>query len=212
MSTGATTHGAVESHAVAHTYQPYRTGLPPSMLGLVLFLGSELALFGAFFMYYGYKRLLDNYDWPQPGMHIPADETGINTMILVASSFTAELALLSLMRRRRTGLSVWLVVTFILGAIFLALQAVEYGNLDFTPKDKAAGSIFYSLTGLHGAHVAIGLLLLLFCIVRAVRGHFSREEHQGLAASLLYWHFVDIVWILLYTVVYLLPGPGFPDG
>ena len=193
-------HGPVE-----HTYQRYRTGLSAPLLGMILFLGSELALFGSFFMFYGYKRLIDNYNWPQEGFEIPANATGINTMILVASSFTCELALLSLMRRRRPGLIGWLVVTFILGAIFLGLQAHEYMTIGFTPKDEAIGSIFFSLTGLHGAHVFIGLTLLLFCIIRAVRGHFSREAHPGLLVCSVYWHFVDIVWIVLYTLVYLLP-------
>ncbi len=209
MSTSVTTpaaHG--DAHAQVHTYQRYPTMLPISTIGMLLFLMSELALFGSFFMYYGYERIIENMQWPLEPFHIPADETGINTAILVASSFTCELALISLMRRRRRGLVLWLVVTFVMGTIFLILQGVEYNTIGFTPKDEAFGSIFFSLTGLHGFHVFVGLLLLLFCIIRSIRGHFSPEAHPGLLVSALYWHFVDVVWIILYTVVYLLPDLG----
>ncbi len=206
MSVSATTPAVhADAHPQVHTYQRYPTMLPISTVGMLLFQLSELALFGSFFMYYGYERLLDDMTWPLEPFHLPADATSINTAILVASSFTAELALISLMRRKRGGLVLWLVATFVMGAIFLALQAREYGELGFTPKDQAFGSIFFSLTGLHGFHVFVGLLLLGFCIIRSVRGHFSPQAHPGLLVSVIYWHFVDVVWIILYTLVYLLP-------
>ena len=202
-ATSPAAHG--DAHPQVHTYQRYPTMLPISTIGMLLFLMSELALFGSFFMYYGYERLLDDMTWPQEPFHIPADATSINTAILVASSFTCELALIGLMRRRRGMLVGWLIVTFLMGAVFLGLQGLEYAEIGFTPKDGAFGSIFFSLTGLHGFHVFVGLLLLLFCIIRSIRGHFSPQAHPGLLVSVLYWHFVDVVWIILYTVVYLLP-------
>ncbi len=81
----------------------------------------------------------------------------------------------------------------------------EYISIGFTPKSGPVGAAFYSLTGLHGLHVAIGLLLLLFCIIRSIRGHFSPDNHPGLLIASIYWHFVDIVWVVLFSVVYLLP-------
>ncbi len=202
-------HDAAVGHdhhgPAAHTYQPYpvRLGIVP--LGLVIFLTSEISLFGAFFLWYGHARGLNNLAWPAIGYEIPADSTSINTAILIASSFTCELAFLSLMKNRRRGLFWWLVASFVLGAIFLGLQAREYHDIGFLPTTNAQGSIFFSLTGLHGAHVFIGLTLLLFCIIRVARGHFTPKRYTGLLVTSIYWHFVDIVWILLYTLVYLLP-------
>ena len=92
-----------------------------------------------------------------------------------------------------------------LGLTFLALQVHEYITIGFTPKDGYTGSAFFSLTGLHGAHVFVGALLLFFCLIRAIRGHFSADNHPALLGVSIYWHFVDIVWIVLYTLVYLLP-------
>lgn len=187
------------------TVHPYKTGLPPAVVGLIFFLGSELALFGAFFMNYGYQRLLSDLAWPTPGIEIPANGTSINTLVLILSSFTCEFALISLLRGKRSGLTGWLIATFVLGAVFLGLQVHEYITIGFTPKSGPVGAAFYSLTGLHGAHVAIGLLLLLFCIIRSARGHFSPEKHTGLLVASIYWHFVDVVWVILFAVVYLLP-------
>jgi cytochrome c oxidase subunit III len=214
MSTTADTVETHEHHGpAAHTYHPHPIGLGPLPLGIVVFLASEIGLFGAFFLWYGHARLFRQaaFPWPAPGYHIPANSTSINTAILVASSFTCEAALLALFRQSRAGLKWWLVATFVLGATFLGLQVHEYLNIGFLPSTNAQGSIFFSLTGLHGAHVFIGLTLLLFCIIRSWRGHFSSAtgQHTGLLVTSIYWHFVDVVWILLYTLVYLLPThPG----
>jgi cytochrome c oxidase subunit III len=195
-------HGTAEY--VFHPY-PIRLGMLP--LGLVIFLTSEIALFGSFFLWYGHARLIHGLEWPLPGYEIPADSTSINTAILISSSFTCEFALLSLFRNQRSAMFWWLVATFLLGAAFLGLQVHEYVTIGFTPQTNAMGSIFFSLTGLHGAHVFLGLTLLLMCIIRTARGHFSPEpgKFTGLLIVSIYWHFVDIVWILLYTLVYLLP-------
>jgi cytochrome c oxidase subunit III len=199
-------HGGHDHHGPAqHTFHPYPGRLHPVTLGLIIFLTSEIALFGAFFLWYGHARLLHNLEWPAKGYEIPADSTSINTAILVASSFTCEFALLSLMKKNRKGLVRWLVLTFLLGATFLGLQAREYHDIGFLPTTNAQGTIFFSLTGLHGAHVTLGLMLLLFCIVRSARGHFKPDDHTGLLVTSIYWHFVDVVWIVLYTLVYLLP-------
>ncbi len=197
---------AHEHHPPAqHTFHPYKTGMHPGILGLVIFLVSEAGLFGSFFMYYGHQRLLRDYPWPPEGFEIPADATSINTAILVASSFTCELALWSLWKSNRRGLIGWLAATLVLGLAFLGLQVHEYMTIGFTPQDEPVGAAFFSLTGLHGVHVFVGALLLTFCLVRAIRGHFSPGNHPALAGTAIYWHFVDIVWIILYTLVYLLP-------
>ena len=122
------------------------------------------------------------------------------------SSFTCEFALLSLYKRKNGAVFAWLLATFILGAIFLGLQVEEYRIVGFTPQDEATGAIFFTLTGLHGVHVFIGLVLLLLGMIRALAGRWSPERHSGLLAISIYWHFVDIVWVLLFTVVYCLPS------
>jgi cytochrome c oxidase subunit III len=205
MSAHAEAHG--HGHEpVVHTFHPHPgKSLHPVTLGLIIFLTSEIALFGAFFLFYGHARLLNHMAWPAKGFEIPADSTSINTAILVASSFTCEFALLSLLRHRRKPLLRWLILTIILGAAFLGLQAREYHNIGFLPTTNAQGSAFFSLTGLHGAHVTLGLVLLILCAVRVARGHFTAKDHTGLLVTSIYWHFVDVVWIVLYTLVYLLP-------
>ncbi|MEI6626568.1 MAG: heme-copper oxidase subunit III [Thermoleophilia bacterium] len=185
--------------------QPYRTGLRPEILGLIIFLVSEAALFGAFFMYYTNLRVLKGIPWPGD-FDIPADSTSINTLILVLSSFTCEFALLSLDRRKNGSVFGWLLLTFLLGATFLGLQVHEYMIVGFTPADQSTGAIFFTLTGLHGTHVFIGLVLLLLGMIRALAGRWSPERHSGLLAISIYWHFVDIVWVILFTVVYCLPS------
>ena len=91
-----------------------------------------------------------------------------------------------------------------LGATFLFIQINEYWHIGFAPQDTAQGTIFYGLTGLHGAHVFIGLTLLLMVTIRAFRGHFSPAAHHGVEVPGIYWHFVDIMWIVVYCTVYLL--------
>jgi heme/copper-type cytochrome/quinol oxidase subunit 3 len=137
--------------AAAHpapTHQPYRTGMKPEIIGLIIFLVSEIALFGAFFMYYAHSRFLNSMAWPGE-FEIPTNATSINTLILVSSSFTAEFAILALVRRQLSWVFWWLLATFILGSIFLGLQVHEYQIIGFTPQDTAVGAIFFSLTGLH---------------------------------------------------------------
>ena len=95
--------------------------------------------------------------------------------------------------------------TFLLGCTFLFIQINEYVNIGFAPAGRAPrASIFYGLTGLHGAHVFIGLTLLLIVTIRAFAGHFSPEEHRGVEVPGIYWHFVDVMWIIVYTSVYIL--------
>jgi cytochrome c oxidase subunit 3 len=97
-----------------------------------------------------------------------------------------------------------LVLTLALGLTFLLTQIREYSRVGFSPQDGAFGSTFYGLTGLHGAHVFVGLTILTFATIRAFRGHFTPEEHRGVEISGIYWHFVDVMWIVVYTTVYIL--------
>jgi cytochrome c oxidase subunit 3 len=115
-------------------------------------------------------------------------------------------ALQSIKRNNRSGLIAGLVLTFGLGLTFLLIQATEYTRLGFAPSDMAFGSTFYGLTGLHGAHVFIGLNLLAFALIRSIRGHYgpAPHDHLGVEVPGIYWHFVDVMWIVVYTTVYVL--------
>ena len=129
---------------------------------------------------------------------------GVNTIVLVTSSFTFHWAETSIKRGNRWGLQAGLVLTVLLGLTFLTVQINEYVHIGFAVSDNAQGSIFYGLTGLHGAHVFVGLTLLMIMIVRAFRGHFSPNAHMGVECAGIYWHFVDVMWIVVFLTVYVL--------
>jgi cytochrome c oxidase subunit III len=196
------------AHAEAHhgpplAHQSSRVSAP--VLGMFLFIASEVMLFGSFFTVYFFVRVVNEAPtWPPEGFHLPVFVAGINTAILLTSSFTMHWALQSIKRGSRAGLQAGLVLTLGMGLTFLITQVLEYSRVGFAPRDGAFGSTFYGLTGLHGAHVFVGLTLLTFATVRAFRGHFSPEHHHGVEIPGIYWHFVDVMWIVVYATVYLL--------
>ncbi len=171
---------------------------------MLLFIISEIMLFGAFFTAYFFIRVVSGQEWPAEGTDLPKLVAGINTAILISSSFTMHWALVGAKNENRAALRMGLLTTFLLGLSFLCIQINEYVFLGFSPSDHAQGSIFYGLTGLHGAHVFVGLTLLLFATIRAFRGHFTPEAHRGVEVPGIYWHFVDVMWIVVYTTIYIL--------
>lgn len=201
-----TTHAHVE-HAPAQAQTQGRGGkLSIGMLGMGIFIGSEVMLFASLFTAYFMLRYnIAEGVWPPEPFEVPKLITGINTLILVSSSFTVWWAEHSLKHGDRQGLIRGLIVTILLGVTFLFVQINEYIHIGFTPQDGGFGSIFYTLTGFHGLHVFVGLTLLVFCLVRSIKGDFTPSWSTPLNASSVYWHFVDVVWVLLYVLVYLLP-------
>ena len=173
-------------------------------LGMLLFIISEVMLFGAFFTAYFFIRVVGEVDWPAQGEELPVAIAGVNTAILLSSSFTMHWALEGARNENRRAMKMGLLTTALLGLTFLTIQVNEYVHLGFSPQDNAQGTIFYGLTGLHGAHVFIGLSLLTFATVRAFRGHFTAKEHRGVEVPGIYWHFVDVMWIFVYSTLYLL--------
>jgi cytochrome c oxidase subunit III len=175
-------------------------------LGMFLFIASEAMLFGSFFAAYFFDRVVnpDAGAWPPPPFEFPVFVAGVNTAILVTSSFTMHWAVQSIRRGHRAGLQAGLVLTIALGLAFLITQLIEYAHVGFNTSDGAFASVFFGLTGLHGAHVFIGLSLLTMAAVRAFRGHFTPDHYHGVEIPGIYWHFVDIMWIVVYTAVYLL--------
>jgi cytochrome c oxidase subunit III len=189
-------HGPPEAHRSSR--------VEPQLLGMLLFIISEVMVFGAFFTAYFFLRVVNGDHWPAQGTELPKLVAGVNTCILVSSSFTIHWALVSARRGNRFGLQAGMLTTFLLGATFLFVQINEYVHIGFAPQDTAQASIFYGLTGLHGAHVFIGLTLLAFVTIRSFRGHFSPEQHRGVEVPGIYWHFVDVMWVIVFTTVYLL--------
>ncbi|MFB6160844.1 MAG: heme-copper oxidase subunit III [Haloferacaceae archaeon] len=173
--------------------------------GMIAFLGSELATFGAGFGYYFWIRA---GAWP-PG-NLP-DLTGslilANTALLVASSFTLHWAHVAIRRGNRRNFVLGLVVTLLLGIVFIGGQIYEYYEFivhsQFTFTSGLFGSAFFGLTGLHGLHVSMGAVLIGIVLARALLGQYSAERHVSVSTVSMYWHFVDAVWIFLVVVLYL---------
>ena len=198
----------MSAHAEAHHGPPIAnqsSRVDSATLGMLLFIASEIMLFGSFFTIYFFVRVVNNApEWPPAPFKLPVFVAGVNTIILVTSSFTIHWALQGIKRGNRAALKGGLVLTIALGLTFLLTQAREYSRIGFAPHDGAFGSVFFGLTGLHGAHVFIGLSLLTIAAVRAFKGHFSAEHHHGLEIPGIYWHFVDVMWIIVYFAVYIL--------
>ncbi|RLM59397.1 heme-copper oxidase subunit III [Halobellus sp. Atlit-31R] len=175
--------------------------------GMLAFLGSELATFGALFGYYFYIRA---GDWGSIFTDVPT-LTGslilINTTILVLSSITLHYAHVAIRNDDRQNFLIGLGLTLLLGVIFIGGQIYEYYEFivhaDFTLSSGLFGSAFYGLTGLHGLHVSLGAVLLGIVFVRALLGQYSAERHVSVSTASMYWHFVDVVWIFLVVVLYV---------
>jgi cytochrome c oxidase subunit III len=205
-SIGARAAGA--GHHEEHHHGPPEANrssrVEPQLLGMLLFIISEVMVFGAFFTAYFFIRVVGGAEWPAEGTELPKLIALVNTCILVSSSLTVHWALEGAKHGNRFALQAGITTTFLLGATFLFIQINEYVHIGFSPQDNAQGSIFYGLTGLHGAHVAIGLTLLAFVVIRGFRGHYSAHEHRGVQVPGIYWHFVDVMWIVVYTTVYII--------
>ena len=195
-SVSAEHHGPPEAH--------HSSRVEPQLLGMLLFIISEVMVFGAFFTAYFFIRVVNGDHWPARGDELPKLVAFVNTCILVSSSFTIHWALVCARKGNRFGLQAGMLTTFLLGLTFLFIQINEYVHIGFSPQDSAQASVFYALTGLHGAHVFISLTLLAFVTIRSFRGHFSPKEHRGVEVPGIYWHFVDVMWVIVYTTVYII--------
>jgi cytochrome c oxidase subunit 3 len=174
------------------------------VLGMVLFVASEAmffaAFFGAYFTIRGTAKI-----WPPAGIvHLKIDVAAILTVILVTSSLVVQLSLRAIRRGDQRRAVVFLGATIALGIVFLLLQLYDYSELGFGVKDGAFGTLFYVMTGIHMAHVFGGVVFLSLVFGQARGGVLSPANHDSLAAGAIYWDFVDVVWILLFTTFYLL--------
>jgi cytochrome c oxidase subunit III len=190
---------------------PQYPSIKPGMMGMYIFLASEVMFFGSMFAMYFYM-LGSHPTWPP----IPPTSTPeyyvnwwpiptVNTVLLVSSGFTAHFALEALSHDNRRRFFLLWIITIILGLGFESLQLYEFisafgRGLTLTANEFA--SAFFIMTGFHGAHVLGGLVLIFLILYRATRGQFNSRNHVGPAAVTLYWHFVDVVWIFLFAILY----------
>jgi cytochrome c oxidase subunit 3 len=221
---------AITAHAETRETAHGATGLGNPVLGMLLFITSEVMFFAGLFAAYfsiraSYQELVGGqlvHIWPPivPGSN-PPEQFHLQmlpivlpaTIILVASSFTCQMGVNAIKRDDRTGFLRNFGITLVMGIVFLLLQAYDYTTLfgeGITLGSTTFGTTYFTLTGFHGAHVFGGALMLGVVVYRGMAGQFSARHHDMVEATSLYWHFVDVVWILLFSILYLLPGVPLP--
>ncbi|MEZ5810747.1 MAG: cytochrome c oxidase subunit 3 [Rhizobiaceae bacterium] len=190
--------------------------------GMIMFIASEVMFFVAWFWAFFDASLYTNEaaqvarnaftggHWPPEGIHVldPFHLPLYNTIILLLSGTTVTWAHHALLHNDRQGLIWGLVITVALGVLFTGVQAYEYAHAPFAFKESIYGATFFMATGFHGFHVIVGTIFLLVCLFRALAGHFTPEQHFGFEAAAWYWHFVDVVWLFLFTCVYVWASAG----
>jgi heme/copper-type cytochrome/quinol oxidase subunit 3 len=180
-----------------------------TLMGMLLFIASEVMFFAALFgAYFNVKATAAV--WPPEGTDFitPIPIPLIATIILVSSSFVMQWGVWQIRKGNRTAMNRAIAVTLLLGVIFLSLQAYDYYNLvtneNFGINSGVYGTLFYTMTGFHGAHVFGGVIGLSVILSRGMQGQFSSKHYMAVEAVSAYWHFVDIVWVALFAVIYLL--------
>ncbi len=178
--------------------------------GMIAFLGSELATFGAIFAYYFYFRAGAAWGLPETTPELVNSLILANTAVLIASSFTLHWAHVALRNDDRTNFLRGMGLTLLLGVVFLGGQALEYfefiATYGFTWDQGVYASAFFGLTGLHGLHVMLGVVFLGIVFIRGLYGQYSAEKHLSVSTASMYWHFVDVVWVFLVVVLYVGAG------
>jgi cytochrome c oxidase subunit 3 len=185
---------------------PTSLGVDTQKLGIWTLLGSEAVFFSALIVTYMINRGHSTTGL-LPHQVLDIGLTAFNTFVLLASSLTMVTALASIDRGNLRGVRIWLIATAVLGLTFLSGQAYEFNKLfheGVTLSSNLFGATFFTLTGFHGAHVFAGVIWITFVVTRAFRGSITREKHIAVELVGLYWHFVDLVWIIIFTMVYLL--------
>ncbi|HEX6676433.1 MAG TPA: heme-copper oxidase subunit III [Actinomycetes bacterium] len=172
------------------------------VLGMVLFVASEAMFFATFFGAY-FTIYSVNPRWPPAGFRLEPELAAVLTAVLVTSSGTLQLGVRAIRRDRVRAFLGWLGLTILLGVTFLGLQLYDYSTLRFGVRDGIFGSVFYVMTGLHMAHVFGGVVFLALVLVQGVGGQLSDASHDSVEAGAIYWHFVDVVWIGLFTTFYV---------
>ena len=195
------------AETTTHDAHATSTGLSNVKLGMWLFLGSECLLFGGLISTYMlYRGRVSDGPTPEQIYDIPF--TSVSSFVLLMSSLTMVLAVSAAQKRDDRGTNLWLTVTALLGATFVGGQVYEFTafyNEGLGFSTSLFGSSFYTLTGFHGVHVTVGIIMLLAFVAINKRSRVPGSKSETVEMIGLYWHFVDIVWIIIFTLVYLIP-------
>ncbi|HEX9124094.1 MAG TPA: cytochrome c oxidase subunit 3 [Actinomycetota bacterium] len=198
---------ALSEHVFESEHEATSTGLPNTKLAIWIFLASDCLLFGALITTYVlYRGASVVGPFPKDVFDIPY--TSVSSFVLLASSLTMVLALAAIQRRDLGRMRVWLLATALLGMTFVGGQVYEFTSFyreGLSLSTNLFGTTFYVLTGFHGTHVGIGILMLLSLVWMSFTGKLTTRDSMTVELVGLYWHFVDIVWIVIFTVVYLIP-------
>ena len=198
-------------HDAAITFDPHMeedrttTGIPHDKMGMWVFLCSEVMFFTG--LIGSYIVLRYGSVWPKPMETLNIWLTAANTFILICSSVTMVKPLEWIQKGNIAKAKLFMCLTLLGGSIFLSVQVYEYRHLlheGFNPHVSLFGSTFYTMTGFHGIHVTVGIVMLMSLVIKSLRGNLTKENAETVEIIGLYWHFVDIVWILIFTVVYLI--------
>jgi cytochrome c oxidase subunit 3/cytochrome o ubiquinol oxidase subunit 3 len=195
-------------HELAPEHPPTSTGLTNEKVAIWAFLGSECLLFGGLISTYLLYKGQSNPGTIRPHDIFDIPYTSVSSFVLLMSSLTMVLALSAIQKGDHRALRVWLLTTALLGGSFVAGQCYEFTTFvreGMNLRVNLFGSSFFVLTGFHGAHVTIGVLMLLSLYSMSLRGKLPESKAETVELVGLYWHFVDIVWIVIFTLVYLIP-------
>lgn len=208
------------SHATTmHAVEPAESPLTASWgkLGMWVFLAGDAMTFGSLLAGYGALRA-GSLDWPDPTKVLGIQLTAFMTFLLICSSVTMVKGLSAIKHGNPKRMRTYLLLTALGGAIFLGLQAYEWTHLitgehqvhftTFGGQKSLFGATFFAITGFHGAHVTGGVIYLITVVLLSLRGKYSADNFNGVEIVGLYWHFVDLIWILVFTFIYLIPNPS----
>jgi cytochrome c oxidase subunit III len=199
MGSQASTPVMTAPHAAPGRQRP-----PLLVVGIFIFLGSELMFFGSLFATYFTMRS-DAKVWPPPDIELaPLWRPALFTAVLLASSFTMQAADRAIKRGNPAAMKRWIWLTFAMGIVFLSGQFWDYFTSNFGIETNAYGSAFYTLTGFHAMHVVAGLIVMLVVLGRTATRAYDEHDHAAVEAATYYWHFVDVVWLGLFSVLFLL--------
>mgnify|MGYP001027405008 CR=1 FL=1 len=212
---------------LAHWYRSYAEQTESVTLGMWLFLVTEVMFFGGLFMAYMLYRGQNADAWAAASHHLDIGLGAFNTAVLIGSSLTVVLAVWAAEKGKQKQLALWLALTIVLGCTFLGVKAIEYehkyhehlfpgpefmfedtreGVHDFVDPDRARMffHVYFGMTGLHALHMIIGIGIFLVLLVNTLRGKYTQQWHDPIPIAGLYWHFVDLVWIYLFPLLYLI--------
>ena len=202
----ASVAGWVREDVVELSHKPYQSGHSDYWLGTIVLILSEVIIFGVLFSFYFWSRSHSDTFVPEQILRMDLSPIVFNTVVLLSSGATVHTAQVYLKKGEMKRFRIWLAATIMLGAVFILGQAREYVHLTsegLTPAASVYGTSFFSLTGVHGLHVLAGLVVLSTILALSFTPFITKERVSGVEGAFIYWHFVDAIWVLVFTIVYL---------